>query len=42
LNPCSGVWQNETDEAFTGEITIQGLSDKVNVDYTAGIALVFG
>ncbi|WP_296381338.1 penicillin acylase family protein [Winogradskyella sp.] len=35
LNPYSGVWQNETDESTTGEITIPGLTDKVTVHYDA-------
>ena len=35
LNPYSGVWQNETDESITGDITIPGLKDKVTVHYDA-------
>lgn len=35
LNPYSGVWQNETDEAITGEVSISGLKDKVTVHYDA-------
>jgi len=35
LNPYSGVWQNETNESTTGEITILGLTDKVTVHYDA-------
>ncbi|WP_439151512.1 penicillin acylase family protein [Winogradskyella sp.] len=33
LNPYSGVWQNETDEKVTGEITIPNLKEKVTVHY---------
>jgi penicillin amidase len=33
LNPYNGVWQNETDESITGEISISGLKDKVTVHY---------
>ncbi|WP_370000285.1 penicillin acylase family protein [Winogradskyella sp.] len=33
LNPQSGIWQNETDEAISGEISISGLKDKVTVHY---------
>ncbi|MEM9680315.1 MAG: penicillin acylase family protein, partial [Bacteroidota bacterium] len=33
LNPSSGIWQNETDEAITGEVSIPGLTDKVTVHY---------
>ena len=33
LNPYTGVWQNETDEAITGEIVIPELQDKVTVHY---------
>ncbi len=33
LNPSSGIWQNETDESITGEISITGLTDKVTVHY---------
>ncbi|BAO74371.1 penicillin acylase family protein [Winogradskyella sp. PG-2] len=35
LNPYSGVWQNETDESITGDISIPGLADKVTVHYDA-------
>ncbi len=35
LNPYTGVWQNETDESVTGEVSISGLSDKVTVHYDA-------
>ena len=35
LNPYSGVWQNETDEATSGNIHIDGLIDKVTVHYDA-------
>lgn len=35
LNPYSGIWQNETDEAISGEISISGLKDKVTVHYDA-------
>ena len=35
LNPYSGVWQNETDEAISGDITIPELQDKVTVHYDA-------
>ncbi|MEM9077748.1 MAG: penicillin acylase family protein [Bacteroidota bacterium] len=33
LNPTSGIWQNETDESITGEVSIPGLTDKVTVHY---------
>ena len=33
LNPTSGVWQNETDEAISGEVEIPGLTEKVTVHY---------
>ena len=33
LNPYSGVWQNETDESISGEVSISGLKDKVTVHY---------
>jgi penicillin amidase len=33
LNPSSGIWQNETDESISGEVTIPGLTDKVTVHY---------
>ena len=35
LNPQSGIWQNETDEAIDSEISIPGLKDKVTVHYDA-------
>lgn len=35
LNPYSGIWQNETDEAISGDISISGLKDKVTVHYDA-------
>ena len=35
LNPYTGVWQNETDEAISGEIVIPELKDKVTVHYDA-------
>lgn len=35
LNPYSGVWQNETDEAISGEIEIPELKEKVTVHYDA-------
>ncbi|WP_405569839.1 penicillin acylase family protein [Winogradskyella sp. Asnod2-B02-A] len=35
LNPYSGVWQNETDEAISGDITIAELQNKVTVHYDA-------
>jgi penicillin G amidase len=35
LNPYSGIWQNETDESTSGEISIPGLSDMVTVHYDA-------
>ncbi|EPR74287.1 putative penicillin acylase [Winogradskyella psychrotolerans RS-3] len=35
LNPYTGVWQNETDESITGEISIPDLKDKVTVHYDA-------
>ncbi|EDP70268.1 penicillin acylase II [Flavobacteriales bacterium ALC-1] len=35
LNPYTGVWQNETDETVTGEISIPELKDKVTVHYDA-------
>ena len=35
LNPYSGVWQNETDEAIDGEVLIPELKDKVTVHYDA-------
>ncbi|MTE27681.1 penicillin acylase family protein [Winogradskyella ouciana] len=33
LNPQSGIWQNETDEAISGEISIPGLEENVTVHY---------
>jgi penicillin amidase len=33
LNPYTGVWQNETDESISGDISIPGLKDKVTVHY---------
>ncbi|WP_350285821.1 penicillin acylase family protein [uncultured Croceitalea sp.] len=33
LNPVSGIWQNETDEAVIGEVAIPGLEEKVTVHY---------
>ncbi|WP_179016859.1 penicillin acylase family protein [Winogradskyella forsetii] len=33
LNPYTGVWQNETDEAISGNISIPELKDKVTVYY---------
>ncbi len=33
LDPSQGVWQNEHDESITGDIQINGLSDKVTVHY---------
>ena len=35
LNPYTGVWQNETDEAISGEVVIPELKDKVTVHYDA-------
>jgi penicillin amidase len=35
LNPYTGVWQNETDEAISGEVSIPGLKAKVTVHYDA-------
>ncbi|MEO1029950.1 MAG: penicillin acylase family protein [Bacteroidota bacterium] len=35
LNPTSGIWQNEKDEAITGEVSIPGLKDQVTVHYDA-------
>ncbi|MEH1008538.1 penicillin acylase family protein [Winogradskyella sp. ECml5-4] len=35
LNPYSGVWQNETDESISGNISIPELKDKVTVHYDA-------
>ena len=35
LNPYSGVWQNETDEAISGEVSIPELKEKVTVHYDA-------
>ncbi|WP_178984779.1 penicillin acylase family protein [Winogradskyella helgolandensis] len=35
LNPYTGVWQNETDESITGEVSIPDLNDKVTVHYDA-------
>ncbi|WP_178989160.1 penicillin acylase family protein [Winogradskyella schleiferi] len=35
LNPYTGVWQNETDEAISGTIAIPDLKDKVTVHYDA-------
>lgn len=35
LNPYTGVWQNETDESISGNITIEELKDKVTVHYDA-------
>lgn len=35
LNPSTGIWQNETDEAIAGEISIPGLSAPVTVHYDA-------
>ena len=33
LNPTSGIWQNESNETITGDITIPGFQDKVTVHY---------
>ncbi|MGY3794869.1 penicillin acylase family protein [Aquimarina sp. 433] len=33
LNPVSGIWQNETNEAIIGDISIPGLKDEVTVHY---------
>lgn len=33
LNPQSGIWQNESDEAISGEVSIPGLKDNVTVHY---------
>ncbi|MCP4882152.1 MAG: penicillin acylase family protein [Flavobacteriales bacterium] len=33
LNPYTGVWQNETDETIDGTVIIEGLKDKVTVNY---------
>lgn len=33
LNPQSGIWQNETDEAISGEVSIPGLKENVRVHY---------
>jgi penicillin amidase len=33
LNPAQGIWQNEQTESITGNIQIEGLSDKVTVLY---------
>ncbi|MCB0444689.1 MAG: penicillin acylase family protein [Gelidibacter sp.] len=33
LNPATGIWQNEHDETLTGNILIDGLSDKVTIHY---------
>lgn len=33
LNPTTGIWQNEHDETLTGNILIDGLSDKVTIHY---------
>src|SRR5690554_10458 len=33
LNPAQGIWQNEQTESTTGNIKIEGLSDKVTVHY---------
>ncbi|WP_299123468.1 penicillin acylase family protein [uncultured Winogradskyella sp.] len=35
LNPYTGVWQNETDESISGEVSIPELTDKVTVHYDA-------
>ena len=35
LNPYTGIWQNETDESITGNVSIPGLKDKVTVHYDA-------
>ncbi|WP_400078056.1 penicillin acylase family protein [Winogradskyella sp. R77965] len=35
LNPYTGVWQNETDESISGEVSIPELKDKVTVHYDA-------
>jgi len=35
LNPYSGIWQNETDETINGEVSLNGLKDKVTVHYDA-------
>ncbi|WP_179351933.1 penicillin acylase family protein [Winogradskyella vidalii] len=35
LNPYTGVWQNETDESISGNITIPELQEKVSVHYDA-------
>ncbi|TYA52283.1 penicillin acylase family protein [Formosa maritima] len=33
LNPAQGIWQNENTESITGNVQINGLSDKVTVHY---------
>jgi penicillin amidase len=33
LNPSLGIWQNENTESITGNVQIEGLSDKVTVHY---------
>ena len=33
LNPSEGIWQNDHNESITGEVQIDGLSDKVTVHY---------
>ncbi|WP_179346086.1 penicillin acylase family protein [Winogradskyella ursingii] len=33
LNPYTGIWQNETDESLTGNISISHLKDDVTVHY---------
>lgn len=35
LNPYTGVWQNETDESINGSVVIDGLDNKVTVNYDA-------
>ena len=35
LNPTSGIWQNETDEITSGEVSIPDLSEEVTVHYDA-------
>ena len=35
LNPYTGIWQNEKDDAITGTIAIEGLKDEVTVHYDA-------
>ncbi len=35
LNPYTGIWQNEKDDAIVGTVSIDGLKDEVIVHYDA-------